>query len=127
MKKIFKVLAALLIVAGLSSCNAEIKNIKINNLIGTWDLVSETIVSYSGTETTTTASAGHYIVITESTFTEYSGSTKTEYPMQFSDPHLILSGAIYYDIVSLTYKEMVLSSDPLLPLYKEKKYTYKRR
>ena len=42
MKKIIYAIAALLMVAGLSSCNAEIKDPKINNLIGTWDMVSET-------------------------------------------------------------------------------------
>ncbi len=128
MKKIMYVLTALLIAAGLSSCNVEIKNAKINNLVGTWDLVSETTVMTDGTQTTTTATKGEYIVITENTFTTVNGSRQTEYPFKFNDPHLLLDDINIYDLKRLTRNEMVLESKLTLGiLITDHTYTYKRR
>ena len=50
-------------VAGLSSCNGEIKDVKVSDLVGTWDLVSETTVFTDGRQTTSTVTSGEYIVI----------------------------------------------------------------
>ena len=58
MKKLIYVIAALLMVAGLSSCNGEIKDVKVSDLVGTWDLVSETTVFTDGRQTTSTVTSG---------------------------------------------------------------------
>ena len=127
MKKFIYTLAALLMAAALSSCDGEIKNATTKNLIGTWDLVSETITYTTGTKTTTEKS-GEYIVIGESTFTTVSGGTQTEYPFSFSNPDLIINGTNLYDLESLSRKEMILSSNlPLGILISEHTYTYRRR
>ena len=53
MKKLIYALSALLLAVSLNSCDTEIKNAGSKDLIGTWDLVSTTVVLGDGTETTT--------------------------------------------------------------------------
>ena len=128
MKTIIKLAAILLSIAGLSSCDAEIKNVTVKNLVGTWDLVSETVVSYSGTETTTKVTTGEYIVITEDSFTEVNGNRETKYSFSYNDPHFIVDGANLYDVKSLTRKQLVLRANILIPLLQtDHWYTYERR
>lgn len=128
MKKIIYALAAILAAVSLSSCDGEIKNVKINNLVGTWDLVSETTVFTDGTKTTTESTSGDYIVIGENTFTTVSGRRQTEYPFVFRDPDFIIDDVNLYDLVSLTRSTMVLKSNLTLGiLISEHTYTYKRR
>ena len=128
MKKIVYFLASLLMAAGLSSCNMKIENPTVKNLVGTWDLVSDTIIS-GNSETTTTATNGDYIVITETTISFFSGNRETKYPFSFSNPHLYLDGNNSYDLVSLTHSEMVLKTNSFIVaiLGGEHRYTYKRR
>ena len=128
MKKLVYVFTLLLMAAGLSSCNMKIENPTVKHLAGTWDLVSDTIIS-GNTETTTTATNGDYLVITDTTISFFSGSRETKYPFSFSDPHLYLDGNNSYDLVSLTHKQMVLKTNSILGsiLGAEHHYTYKRR
>ena len=129
MKKIIYAIAALLMMAGLCSCDGEIKNVTTKNLIGTWDLVSETVIYTDGTKTTTdVSSSGEYVVIGENTYTVVSGKHQTEYPFVYRDPHLFIDNTNLYDLVSLTRKEMVLKSTLTLGiLITDHTYTYKRR
>ena len=128
MKKFVYILAFLLMAAGMSSCNMKIENPTVKNLVGTWDLVSDTIISGT-TETTTKATDGEYIVITETSFTRYSGNREVKSSFSFSNPHLFIDGNNSYDLVSLTHSEMVLSTNSLLIslLGAEHQYKYKRR
>ena len=77
MKKFIYALTVLLMTAALSSCDGEIKNVTTKNLVGTWDLVSETTVFTDGTKTTTEKS-GESIIIGENTYTVVSGNRQTE-------------------------------------------------
>ena len=115
-------------VAGLSSCNGEIKDVKVSNLVGTWDLVSETTVFTDGRQTTSTVTSGEYIVIGEDTFTTVDGSRQTQYPFVYRDPHFIIDNVNLYDLKSLTRNQMVLSSKLTLGiLISESTRTYERR
>ena len=128
MKRLVYFIAGLLMIAGLSSCNNKIENPTVKNLVGTWDLVSDTIIS-GNTESTTKATSGDYLVITETTFTSYSGGTEVKTPFSFSNPHLYLDGSNSYDLESITRNEMVLSTNNILIslLGAKHLYTYKRR
>jgi len=128
MRKIFYAFAALLMIAGLSSCNSEIKNVKTQNLVGTWDLVSTSTTFTDGTTTTTNSTSGEYIVISESTFTTVSGNSQTEYSFAYNDPHLLVGGSNWYDLKYLSRQDMILTSTlPMGILINEISYTYKRR
>ena len=128
MKKLVYIFTFLLMAAGLSSCNAEIKNITTKNLIGTWDLVSDTIVYSDGTETTTKCTSGEYIVITEDSYSVFSGTRETKYPFTYSDPHMMIDGVSLYDVRSLTRTQLVLSSNIVIPFIQtDHLYIYKRR
>ena len=128
MKKLVYIFASLLMLASLSSCNGKIENPSVKNLIGTWDLVSDTIIS-GNTEATTVAKGGEYIVITETTFSSCSGDREVKSPFSFSDPHLYIDGMNTYDLVSLTRNEMVIKTNSALySLFGgEHRYNYKRR
>ncbi|MBO4476322.1 MAG: hypothetical protein J5737_06350 [Bacteroidales bacterium] len=127
MKKIIYALAALFMVAALSSCDMEIKNVKINNLVGTWDLVSETIVHYDGTNSIEKFAKGeNYLVIKKDEIESHTGKLAVTNPFSFGDPYFIIDGTSRYELKSLSYKTMVLR-DPVTLLYKEKILTYERR
>ncbi len=128
MKKLFYAIASLIMLAGLTSCDMEIKNVSINKLVGTWDLVSDTVVYKDGTSTTTTSNGSESMIIGENTITIVAGSTQNEYSFSYQDPHFIIDGISLYDLESLTRNEMVLSSNLTLGiLLTDRKYTYKRR
>ncbi len=127
MKKFIYALTVLLMTAALSSCDGEIKNVTTKNLVGTWDLVSETTVFTDGTKTTTEKS-GESIIIGENTYTVVSGNRQTEYSFEFRDPDFLINGSNLYDLVSVTRKEMVLRSNLTLGiLISDQTYTYKKR
>lgn len=127
MKKLVYLMASLLILAGLTSCDAEIKNASIKNLIGTWDLVSETTVGYNGSTSTENYAKGEsYLVIREKEIEQHTGKISVTNPFSFGDPYLIIDGTNRYEIVSLSYKTMVLK-DNLALLVKQRTLTYQRR
>ena len=130
MKKIMYALAALLMLAGLSSCDGEIKNVKINNLVGTWDLVTTTTVGHDGSVTTTNHNQGDsYMLIEKESITIGSGRIQTRSDFSFGDPYFIIDGDSRYELVSLTRNQMVLKSNSLVVsiLVKEQTLTYQRR
>ncbi len=128
MKKLIYALSALLLAVSLSSCDTEIKNAGSKDLIGTWDLVSTTVVLGDGTETTTKSTNGDYIVIAQDSYTSVSGNRETKSSFSFNPPHLIIGGDNLYDLVTLTRKEMVLKATLYIPiLQREVRYTYQRR
>lgn len=130
MKKIIYALAALLMVAGLSSCNMEIKDPKINNLIGTWDLVSETTVSHKGDTSTEAYPKGNtYWVIKEKEIEQHEGKVAVTQPFSFGNPYFIIDGSNRYEVVSLSYSKMVLKDNNLLVsvLVKERLLNFERR
>jgi hypothetical protein len=130
MKKIIYAIAALLMVAGLSSCNAEIKDPKINNLIGTWDMVSETRINLKGETTTNAFAKGeNYWVIKEKEIEQHTGKVSVTEPFSFGSPYLIIDGSNRYEIVSLSYSKMVLKDNNILAslLLKEKTIEFQRR
>ena len=128
MKKLFYAVAAMLLALSLNSCDTEIKNASTRNLIGTWDLVSTTIVYADGTESTTKNTDGEYIVISQDSYTVVKGNHETKYSFSFNPPHLIIGGDNLYDLVSVSYKEMVLKGMVYIPiLQREVRYNYQRR
>ena len=130
MKKIIYAIAALLMVAGLSSCNAEIKDPKINNIIGTWDMVSETIVNLKGeTSTKSFAKGENYWVIKEKEIEQHTGKVSVTEPFSFGSPYFIIDGDNRYEIVSLSHNKMVLKDNNILIalLVKEKTIEFQRR
>ena len=127
MKKIIYALAAILAAVSLSSCDSEIKNVKINNLVGTWDLVSETTVGYNGSTSTESFPKGEsYWVIKENEIEQHTGKISITEPFSFGDPYFIIDGTNRYELISLTRKTMVLK-DRLTLLVKERTLTYNRR
>ncbi len=130
MKKIFYAIAALLMTVGLSSCNSEIKDVKIGNLVGTWDLVSRTTIALDGTTNTTNYNQGdEYMLIEQSKITFGYDNRTTSYPFSFGDPYFIVDGSSRYELVKLTRNEMVLKDNSLIGslLTKEITNTYQRR
>ncbi len=130
MKKIFYAIAAMFLALGLSSCNGEIKDVKIGNLVGTWDLVSRTTVTLDGKTNQTSYNQGdEYLVIEQSKITFGYGNRTTSYPFSFGDPYFIVDGNSQYELVKLTRNEMILKDNSLLGslLTKEQTLTYQRR
>ncbi|MBR4809286.1 MAG: hypothetical protein IK031_03295 [Bacteroidales bacterium] len=106
MKKILTILSA---VALLCSCATRIENPTHRNLIGTWDLVSETTVYKDGSTVTNAITTGEYLIITEDRFTVVRGNVISEYPFTFENPRLYLAGVNVYNLEFVSHTELKLN------------------
>lgn len=128
MKRIINIIAAAVIALGLSSCNAKIENPTARNFVGTWDLESIETMASSGSVTTTPVKTLDYLVITETTIQFYEkDKLDREGTFAVKDKVIYVNGSAYYNVESLTGKEMVLSQSGLGILVDSYKYHYKKR
>ena len=128
MKKIFQLIAAAALVLGLSSCNAKIENPTARNFIGTWDLNTIEVTTPGGSVTTTPVKTLDYLVITDSTISFYDNDRLTKSgKFAVKDKIIYYEGTPYYNVESITRKEMVLSQDGLGIFVSGYKYFYTKR
>ena len=128
MKRILNILAAAVIALGLSSCNAKIENPTARNFVGTWDLQTIETLASSGSVTTTPVKTLDYLVITETTIHFYEKDRlDKEGTFAVKDNVIYVNGSAYFNVESLTGKEMVLSQSGLGLFVDSYKYHYKKR
>ena len=128
MTKILKLIAAAVLVLGVSSCNFKIDNPKASNFVGTWDLEKVEVVATSGSVTSSTPSTLDYLVITKDKISVYEADKLSrEGSFSVKDNMIFVNGTATYKVAEFKTREMTLTQDGFGLLVSEYRYYYKKR